>query len=1036
MIAHTYEEELTESKYLASAATCTSKASYYYSCSCGAVGTESFEYGNMLAHAYVQEIVREEYLKSTATCTSKAVYYKSCICGVFSTEIFKYGKALGHSGTDSICSICQDKIHSVGLKYTLSSDSKTYTVSGIGECTDIDVIIPSEYEGKPVVAIGASAFKSCSRLKSITIPDSINTIGSYPFENCNKISLYCEAKSAPSGWSPTYILYVGDIIWNYSGFRGITDDGIVWLQTNAEEILILDYIGEAQDLIIPKTINNSPVISIEKKAFYGSDNLVSVIVPNTVTTIEESAFGSCYSLEYIALPFVGRSKNATSYDSVFGYIFGYSTTYENKGEKYGSGVYQWYEIFSSMGTTMENFYYYYIPYSLTSVAIEGGKIEGNAFRNCSYLTNITIGDSVTIIEGLSFFNCDKLQNIVIDSANNNYQIIDEAIYSKDGKSLVRLAPGSTKLSYEIPNSVQIIESNAFSSCKNLTHVVIPDSVTTISGSAFHSCDNLLEINFPKSLTYIGAAAFANCSKLTSITIPENVGFIDWSAFSNCYNLTEINYNASLCVLGQADAVYLPGSTNIFANAGKDGTGIILTIGANVKSIPAYLFYPFAENPLKNTANVRSIIFEDESVCESIGKYAFYGFTNLSTIVYTAKKCASLGVDNYTFAYAGKNSSGITVTIGTDVQQIPSYLFKPSSYTSEAANIISVVFEKGSNCETIGTQAFYGCSGLGSIEIPEKVSSIGTKAFYDCVGLTEIVYNATECGKFNSVFNHSKNNVTITIGANVKIIPENFATNSDVTNYGVVSVIFEEGSVCTTIKKNAFYGCRHLESIVIPASVTSIGAWAFDGCDSLTIYCEASSEPLGWSSFWNYSDYPVVWGITKQTYIFETNGGSLVETKNTVSLNNLPVTTKDGYFFGGWYDNAEFSGEPISAPYYSSSKTTLYAKWLSKEEYYDGTSFEKAINMETGKSYEVIIDTAEEIVYFSFTATKTESYTIKSNGGLDTYGYLYNSSKTQLTYNDGGTDFTITYNLTAGETYYIAVKMYSTSATGSFTVSVT
>ena len=139
---------------------------------------------------------------------------------------------------------------------------------------------------------------------------------------------------------------------------------------------------------------------------------------------------------------------------------------------------------------------------------------------------------------------------------------------------------------------------------------------------------------------------------------------------------------------------------------------------------------------------------------------------------------------------------------------------------------------------------------------------------------------------------------------------------------------------------------------------------------------------------------------------------------------------------GWHDNAEFTGTAYFTTYYSSSNTTLYAKWLTEEEYCDGTSFEEAIIITSGESVSANIDVAGEKIYYKFVPTETKSYTIKSRGGLDTYGYLYDSNGSQLTSHDGSTDFTITRSLTAGETYYIVVKMYSSSATGTFTVSIT
>ncbi len=93
---HTHNQTNTDAKYLKSEATCSAKAVYYYSCECGTIGTETFESGEMLAHNYDQINTDAKYLKSAATCTSKAVYYYSCECGAIGTETFENGEVLAH----------------------------------------------------------------------------------------------------------------------------------------------------------------------------------------------------------------------------------------------------------------------------------------------------------------------------------------------------------------------------------------------------------------------------------------------------------------------------------------------------------------------------------------------------------------------------------------------------------------------------------------------------------------------------------------------------------------------------------------------------------------------------------------------------------------------------------------------------------------------------------------------------------------------------------------------------------------------------
>ena len=97
---HNYNQKNTASTYLKSAATHSSAAVYYYSCTCGAKGTTTFTSGNPVAHTYNQKNTASTYLKSAATCTSPAVYYYSCSCGVKGTSTFESGSALGHKDDD------------------------------------------------------------------------------------------------------------------------------------------------------------------------------------------------------------------------------------------------------------------------------------------------------------------------------------------------------------------------------------------------------------------------------------------------------------------------------------------------------------------------------------------------------------------------------------------------------------------------------------------------------------------------------------------------------------------------------------------------------------------------------------------------------------------------------------------------------------------------------------------------------------------------------------------------------------------------
>ena len=155
--------------------------------------------------------------------------------------------------------------------------------------------------------------------------------------------------------------------------------------------------------------------------------------------------------------------------------------------------------------------------------------------------------------------------------------------------------------------------------------------------------------------------------------------------------------------------------------------------------------------------------------------------------------------------------------------------------------------------SIGESAFYGCSGLKSIEIPAGVTSIGSEAFSGCSGLTSIVVEAG-----NTVYDSRDNcNAIIEKETNTLIQGcKNTKIPAGVTSIGeyafsgcsgLTSIEIPAG--VTSIGYLAFYGCSGLKSIEIPAGVTSIGYLAFSGCSGLTsIEIPAGVTEIGYSAF--------------------------------------------------------------------------------------------------------------------------------------------------------------------------------------------
>ena len=210
------------------------------------------------------------------------------------------------------------------------------------------------------------AFYGCSMLTSVTIPDSVTSIGRYAFYNCAGLT---------SVTMSDYVTDIGDY-----AFSGCTAE-IIW--------------GD-----------NPYITNISSKAFNEYKG-VSIVVPDSVTSIVEGAFSGCSLLESITIPFVGAEAGKTSSDTYqypFGYIFG-TTSYIG-----GTEVRQDYYGSSTSSTTYD---YYYIPSSLRSVTVTGGNILYGAFYGCLMLTSVTIPDSVTSIEEDAFSGCTRLTSVTI-----------------------------------------------------------------------------------------------------------------------------------------------------------------------------------------------------------------------------------------------------------------------------------------------------------------------------------------------------------------------------------------------------------------------------------------------------------------------------------------------------------------------------------------------------------------------------------------------------------------------------------------------
>ena len=254
---------------------------------------------------------------------------------------------------------------------------------------------------------------------------------------------------------------------------------------------------EDTEVNIPSVIDGVPITSIIYWAFRGHSNLISVTIPESVTSIGSEAFLDCTSLTSINV-----ASGNPAYSSVDGVLFNADQTVL---------------IAYPAGKTNPT---YSIPASVTT-------IERSAFLSCASLTGVTIPGSVTTIDDWAFAECGLTSVIIPDSVNSI------------GAAAFQNCAGLTNVT--IPDSVTSIGSSAFANCASLTSVTIPGGVARTGDSAFIGCASLTSVTLLSGVTTIGDLTFQRCGSLTSVTIPDSVTRIGNSVFSGCDSLTDVYY---------------------------------------------------------------------------------------------------------------------------------------------------------------------------------------------------------------------------------------------------------------------------------------------------------------------------------------------------------------------------------------------------------------------------------------------------------------------------------------------------------------
>ena len=619
-------------------------------------------------------------------------------------------------------------------------------------------------------------------------------------------------------------------------------DGIYYnLNTDTKEAELKNPRNKtSESIIIPSTVSYDGVTfnvtSIRNNAFSQCEKLKEVVIPNSITSIGEYAFMYCYNLKDFVIP---NSVKTLGMRVFYDCRELGSITIPSSVSSIGSNLFYGCDNLSLVKVDSENSVYdsrdncNAIIETKENKLIAGSKntiipssitaIKSSAFQGCRGLTSIVIGANITSIGSYVFSNCNNIVSIKVDSGNKVYDSREDcnAIINSTTNELITGCMNTV-----IPGSASTIGDAAFYGCSGLLLINIPNSITSIGTNAFDKCTSLTSIIIPDGVKRLKFRAFNDCENLNYVIIGSSVTFIESEAFSGCTSLTEIHSKIK---------TPFSISKNVFYNRNTEG-----------QFTSATLYVPTGTKGLYEATN---------------------GWNNFKKIV---EKEAGLKVgESFVvngITYSVTSTSPLEVQVGiSDIyneERIPAIdrslktILIPSQVIGTDGCLYSVT--------RIGRYAFFNCTELTSIGIPNTVSSIGFFSFSGCASLFSFTIP-------NSVI--ELDGFTFQRCANLHSI--------------------EIPSSCVKIGQSIFSGCTNLASVSLPNSLKSIGYGIFEYCSGLTKVISNIDNPFPVE--FDFESFP----ISDEVMLYVPEGTKAVyevtkgwkEFKNIVEMGDIPEGQK-------------------------------------------------------------------------------------------------------------------------------------------------
>ena len=551
------------------------------------------------------------------------------------------------------------------------------------------VNIPSSvtYDGKTysVTSIGDYAFRECSSLTSITIPNSVTNIGSSVFYNT-------KLKSVTIGAG---VLSISSDAFAYkNSSTGAKPIKVIWL-TNTP----------------PKGYENvgGTVNYVANELYKGLSNM-------TVYPFLSSMF-EAGGVKYVPVSPSERTCDAIDF------------TYDAAAENINISKTVSYKGIAMTVNNIKPYTCYQNPFIKSADVSCNGSIGDYAFYGCGSLNNVTLSNNGDI--GISAFESSNITSTLV--VKNTGNIGEDAFRNITGSYTATISNSGSignnafrgcigMISATIENNGSI-GTYAFSGNTSLEKAILGDKVTSLGDYVFNGCSRLQSIDIPNGITQMGSYAFYKCSNMTSAKIGTGVTAINESTFSGCSALKDVQIGSNVRTIGN---YVFSGCTSL----------PVINIPKAVTSIGNYTF--------QNCKALREAVMEDRAddtvlSLGSNGSSPMFASCPLDK-VYIGRNISYKKTSNYGYSPFYRNTSLRSVTITDRETEVSENEFYGCTNLKEV--------KIGDGVTTIGSWAFSGCAAIDYFAFGSSVKTIGQEAFSDCTAMTRLISRAAtppSCG---------------------------------------------------------------------------------------------------------------------------------------------------------------------------------------------------------------------------------------------------------------------------------------------------